>query len=436
MNIAYVAAGAAGMYCGSCLHDNALAAALMRLGHEVALIPTYTPLRTDGRDVSLPRVFYGAVNVYLQQRWPLFRRLPRPLSRLLDRPGFLTWISRRGASSTDPAELGELTLSVLQGEEGRQARELERLVAWLREELRPDVVHITNSLLSGLARRIKEELAVPVVVSVQGEDLFLQGLPERDRQRVVATLRRRAADADAFIAPSREYARRMAELLAVAPERFAVVPLGVAAGPPEPVPPRSGEPAIGYLARICPEKGLHLLLEAFRELAAEPGREALRLRIAGYLGARDRPFLAEQRARAAAWGLGERVEYVGEVDLAGKVEFLRSLDLLSVPTVYREAKGLFVLEALAHGVPVVQPRHGSFPELLEATGGGLLVEPGSPRALAAGLRVLLDDPGRRTELGRRGREAVRSSFTDEAAARATAAVYQGLLAGGTTRRAG
>jgi glycosyltransferase involved in cell wall biosynthesis len=185
----------------------------------------------------------------------------------------------------------------------------------------------------------------------------------------------------------------MARLLGVDDDVLRVVPLGIRLDQyaAEPLPrPAERPPTIGYLARICPEKGLHLLVDAFAQLAREPGRESLRLRVAGYLGPKDREYFAKLQQRVAELGLAGRFDHVGEVDLAGKVSFLRSLDLLAVPTVYREPKGLFALEAMANGVPVVLPRHGSFPEVLEETGGGLLVEPASAESLAAGLRALLD----------------------------------------------
>ena len=154
----------------------------------------------------------------------------------------------------------------------------------------------------------------------------------------------------------------------------------------------------------------------------------MRLRVAGYLGERDRRYLEDLEARIAGWGLSGFYERVGEVDREEKIRFLQSLDVLSVPTVYREPKGLFVLEALANGVPVVQPRHGAFPEMIEATGGGLLVEPDSPEDLARGIETLLRDPGLRRELGRRGREAVHARFHDRAEAEGTLRVYERLLA--------
>lgn len=427
MRIAYIASGAAGMYCGTCLHDNSLAAALQRLGHDATLIPTYTPLRTDEADVSSGRIFYGAINVYLEQA-PLFRRLPPFLTRWLDRPGLLRRVASRGAA-VDPAGLGALTLSILRGEEGNQVRELRQLAAWLRDDLKPQVIHLNNSMFVGFARLLRQEVGVPVLSSVQGEDLFLDQLAEPHRSRVFATLRERARDVDAFVANSRYYADLMAGRLGVAPEKMHVVPLGLALAGHD-GRAHSGETPykVGYFARVCPEKGFGELVDAFRVLAAGFAPGEVRLEAAGYLGEKDRPFLEEQRRRLESWGLGGVFTYHGEQDREGKIRFLQSLDLLSVPTVYREPKGLFVLEALANGVPVVQPRHGAFPELIAATGGGILVEPGSPQALAAGIAGLLRDPVRRRELGERGREAVHSRFSDRQGAEGMLRVYERVLA--------
>src|SRR3954447_10334580 len=111
MRIAYITAGAAGMFCGSCLHDNTLVAALTRLGHDALLIPTYTPIRTDEDDVSQKRVFFGGINVYLQQKFAFFRHTPWLLDRLFDWPRLLRWVARF-AVKTQAQELGELTVSM------------------------------------------------------------------------------------------------------------------------------------------------------------------------------------------------------------------------------------------------------------------------------------------------------------------------------------
>ena len=425
MKVAYITAGAAGMYCGSCLHDNTLAAALQRAGHEVALVPTYTPIRTDENDVSIDRVFYGAINVYLEQKVPLFRHLPHVVGRALSSPRILGWVSRIG-SSIDAGRLGDLTLSMLQGEHGRQSHELDELVDWLADEFRPEIVHITNSMLVGMARKMKERLGVPVVCSVQGEDIFLEQIEEPFHTLVRDTLRERARDVDGFVATSRYYAGFMTDYLGVSPERMHQVRLGLKLeGHGAPPPDRGSRPfTVGYLARVCPEKGLHLLCEGFHRLTEKAGPDAARLRIAGWLGSRDRAYLEECMSNLRSWGLEGVVDHVGEVDRTGKIDFIHSLDVLSVPTIYKEPKGLYVLEALANGVPVVQPRHGAFPELIEATGGGLLVDPESPEALAVGLEQLMKDPVERETLGRKGREVVHRNYTDTAMAQATLDLYR------------
>jgi glycosyltransferase involved in cell wall biosynthesis len=427
--IAYITAGAGGMLCGSCIRDNALVAALQRDGCDALLIPIYTPLRTDEENVAEGRVFFGAVNVYLQQRSQIFTRLPAWLRRLLDNPRLLRWVSASSAS-VDARELGALALSMLQGELGRQHLELEELAAWLGDELRPDVIHLTNSMLLGLARSLRQ--AVPsakIVCSLQGEDIFLLDLVEPYRQQVLDALVERAADCDLFVATSDYCARSMAKLLGVDAAAIRVTGLGVrlddlgsrvAEPPAEPL-------RIGFLGRICPEKGLHLLLDAFRELVPVRPRGSLRLEVAGYLGGRDAQYLAQQKARLVEWGIADLVTFHGEIDRQHKAAFLDSLHLFTMPAVYQEPKGLSVLEAMASGVPVVQPAHGAFPELIAATGGGILVEPHDPGALARGLASLLDDPAARRALGESGRTGVRARFSVEAMASATLDAYRSLL---------
>ncbi len=431
MKIAYIAAGAAGMYCGACIHDNTLAVALAQLGHDVPLIPTYTPTRTDEVNVSLPRVFFGGINVFLQQKSALFRHTPWWLDRVFDSPALLRLASRL-ASGTEPAELGALTVSMLRGEEGNQRKELRKLIAWLREEVRPQIVCLTNALLAGAARAIKRELRVPVVCGLPGEDIFLDGLPEPSRSQARALLRERCSDADGFIAMNRYYGDFMAKFLDVPRERIYVVRPGLnlegfAQKSRIPNPEPRAPVTIGYFARIAPEKGLHQLCEAYRLLRQMPGVGLTRLRAGGYLGEAGRVHLEEIRRNMTAWRLAEQFDYVGEPDRVGKIDFLRNLDVFSMPTIYCESKGLPVLEALACGVPFVEPAHGVFPELAEATGGGLLVKPDDPQSLAEGLARLVSDARLREELGRRGREVVHRDFTAGQMAEQTLEIFRRLL---------
>jgi glycosyltransferase involved in cell wall biosynthesis len=425
MKITYVTAGAAGMYCGSCMRDNTLVAALAKRGHDALLVPTYTPIRTDEEDVSQPRVFFGGINVYLQQKLGLFRHTPWFFDRLLDARRLLRWVSRF-AVKTDAHVLGDLTVSMLQGEHGRQRKEVGKLVSWLAEEDRPQLVNLTNALLSGMVHELKRRLKVPVLCSLQGDDIYLESLPEPFRGQCLQLIREHCREIDGFIATSAYYADFMAGYFDVPRERIHVVLPGInlhGHGGPRPTN-AEGPPTIGYFARICPEKGLHVLAEAYRLLRQGPGAGRCRLRVSGWLGENNRKYFDDIQWRLKKAGLADEFAHVEAPDHASKVRFLQGVDVLSVPTTYREPKGLYVLEALANGTPVVQPRHGSFPELVEATGGGLLVNPDDPHDLARGLRQILEDRALREELGRKGKEAVHSRFYADRMAEETAEVYR------------
>jgi glycosyltransferase involved in cell wall biosynthesis len=429
--IAYLTAGAAGMFCGSCLHDNTLARAMIALGHDVQLVPLYTPIRTDEEDVSIDRVFFGGINLYLQQKVPLFRWLPKWLDRWLDQPWLINWASG-GSVQIEPQQVADLTVSLLRGREGFQRKEVERLAEWLSGELHPDAIVFSNVLTAGCVPEIKRRMNVPVVVTLQGDDIFLRELPEPQQTLALVEIRRLAEHIDGFIANSQFYADAMAEYLGLPRERIAIVPLGVATGDyadqeGERPGAEEGETthagtralAIGYLARLAPEKGLHHLAEAFTRLRQMPGTQHVQLRIAGWLGEKDRSYAENVFEKLRSAGLGDAFEYVGEVDRRQKVAFLRSLDVLSVPTTYREPKGLFVLEALAAGVPVVQPAHGAFLEVLEETGGGLLHRPGDPQHLAERLHELLTNSELRQRLAQSGRQAVLAKRNAQAMAQRT-----------------
>lgn len=432
MRIAYLIAGAGGMYCGSCLRDNRIAATLIGRGRDLVAIPLYSPLRTDEEAVTAQPVQYGGVGLYLAQRSALFRRLPARVQRLLDSPTLLRLASRL-AVKTDAGALGALAVAMLRSDSPAHARHLGELIEHL-QSLDPDVVHIPTLMLMGVAAPLKAALRAAIVCTLSGEDVFLDALPEPHRSTAADLIRQAVGHADAFIAPTQYYARLMIERFGLAPGRVHHVPLGVhcveiepAAAAPAPRPF-----VIGYLARVAPEKGLANLAEAFVQLC-DAGRDCT-LRAAGFLPAEHRSYLRRirDRIRAARWH--ERFEYIGEVDRDGKLAFLRGLQCFSVPAVHPEPKGLYALEAMMCGVPVVLPRAGSFPEIVEATGGGVLYDANSDGALASAIAGLMDDPAARARLGRRGREAVCATFTTEAMADAAWEVFQKVPQLPTLRR--
>src|SRR5262245_42711029 len=226
MRIAYITAGAAGMYCGSCLRDNALARVMIARGHDVLLVPTYTPTKTDEPNVSLPQVFMGGISVYLQNKSSIFQHTPAFFDRLLDSPRLLQWASNR-AVKTDGADLGSLTVSMLRGEDGPNRKEFVKLTQWLAESAKPQVINLSNSLLIAAAQSIRRRLDVPIICSLTGEDLFVEGLNDPWRTESVELLRKRVTDVDGFVTFSQDYAGFMAEFLQIPDSKLFVVPVGI-----------------------------------------------------------------------------------------------------------------------------------------------------------------------------------------------------------------
>jgi len=414
------------MYCGSCLRDNALAAALLARGHDVVLTPVYTPTRTDERNVSQAQVFFGGISVFLEQQVPLFRHTPRVFDRIWDVPWVIRLATKRQIK-VDPASLGQMTVSMLRGEQGFQAKEIAKLLEWLRREPRFDVINLPYALLLGLAEPLRRELKGPVCCTLQGEDLFLDGLGDEHKAESLALIRANARHVDLFLPVSEYYRDFMPGYLGVPREKMRLVPLGINMEGYTLRPQRREPPfTVGYLARIAPEKGLHVLCEAYHVLRQREPIPAARLVAAGYLAPEHRPYLEEIRRKMREWGLEKEFEYRGEVDRAQKTAFLQSIDVFSVPAVYEEPKGLFLLEALANGVPVVQPKRGAFPEILDKTGGGLIVPSGDSSALADAWLDLWRDPEKAFALGRAGAQGVREHYDVGVMAEAAEQVYRSL----------
>ncbi len=436
MRIVQLTPGTGNFYCGSCLRDNALVRGLRDRGHDTLMVPLYLPLLVDEPSASAGTpIFLSGLSVYLSHKFPV----PGWLDRALSAPPLLR-LAAGLVSLTSPRQLGESAVAMLQPDAAHA--ELGRLIAWLHSQPAPDVICLSNSLLTGLAARLQREFRVPVVCTLQGEDSFLDALPAPYRQRSWELLAQRCAGIDHFIAVSRYFADVMTKRLNLPAGRVSVVHPGIdvdefhsgpgvspvrfsnrglvrtgnsRAGRPGHYPADASQPVIGFLARMHPAKGLDTLVEAFLQLKT-PGA---RLRIAGAVTSQDKKFVGSLRRK-----LGDRAEFFPNLDRAAKADFLRRLTVFSVPATYGEAFGLYVLEAQAAGVPVVQPRHGAFPEVLAATGGGLLCAPNQPAALAAALDELLANPARARQLAAAGHRAVQEKFSLAAMVENTAAILQ------------
>jgi glycosyltransferase involved in cell wall biosynthesis len=375
-------------------------------------------------------VFFGAVNAYLHQNLPLYAKMPRWIKRMLDSPRILERAAAK-SGSTRAHGLEAMTLSMLRGEEGLQAPGLDILIEWLAKADRPDVVHLSNGLLVGLARRIRCELKIPVVCSLQDEDTWIDAMDERYARLIWQTLTERAVDVDAFVAVSRYYARLMWKRAALDPKRLHVIRIGIKLDGYNQAPLYFKPPTLGYISRMSDSQGLGVLVEAFARLKTDNSwLKSMRLRVTGGHTEDDRNFLEGLGERLTMLHMENDVDFVASFDMRSRLDFLQSLSVFSVPAPRGEAFGLHMLEALASGVPVVAPAVGGFSELIEETGGGILYDPREIEQYVEALGSLLLDADKARQLGQRGRAYVLEHFSVERMAGEMIQVYEKASRGG------
>ena len=428
MKIIYIASGAANMFCGSCMHDNALAAGMKAAGEDVSLFPLYTPMRLDEESVGEQQIFYGGIKAYLLQKYPrpflgrdfLFRVAgSQALLRLMPRFDI--------GSAVDPVANAELTISMLKGEDGNQRELLQELVGWIKSTYEPDVIHVTNALLIGVVREFKRSLQVPITCGLHGEDIFLEGMPQPYQDEALKIIRERADDVDRFLAISGYYSEMFSKWVGLDKSKIDVVYPGIALKDYRDMQPKSsGALTIGYLARFVPEKGLHLLVDAFIRLYRSGEFPDLQLIAGGYVSSAYKTYIDGIRKTIKDNHLEDRIKLLGTLERADKLNFFQQIDVFAVPAPYREPKGISILEALAAGVPVVQPDHGAYPEWVNATQGGLLHRPNDSADLAEKLATLLRDADLRKRLGQQGRQGIFEQFSSECMAASTLDVMRQL----------
>ncbi|MEI8351382.1 MAG: glycosyltransferase family 4 protein [bacterium] len=416
-------------YCQNCMRDKELVMALRKQGHDVVLVPMYLPLFAEGEAFGAEQipVFYGAVSVYLAQVVPGFQLVAPWFRRWLDHPAMLKKVSRK-AGTTSARGLEAMTLSVLRGEYGRQKQELDRLMDWLTSRERPDIIHLSSALLLGLAGRIRRELKVPVFCSLQDEDSWIDSMDPAAAGQAWALMSEKARDITAFTPVSQYYSALMqSKLIGVPGDRFHVVPIGISTGSYGEAHWKPDRPVIGYLSRMSESMGLGTLVDAFVLIHHRGRVKSPMLRITGGSTPEDQPFLEAVKRRLAAVNLLSAVEFCDEYARSRRPGFLQSLTVMSVPAPCPEALGMFMLEAMASGVPVVQPRLGAFPEIIRATGGGVCYEPGDVAGLADALEDVLLDESKWRALSRSGRDGVRARFDAGVTAAIMAGLYKGAL---------
>lgn len=415
MRILYISPSSGDTYfCGNCYRDSLLARSLKLSGHDVVLMPLYLPLSGVPEDVP---VFFPATTYYIEQALYHKRPMPGWLQRLTSARPLLRLASSL-SGTTSAAGMEGMTLEMIEGTGTAFRDQVDRLIGWVRASGQPDVIHLSSSLLIGIARALKEALDVPVACSLQDEEVWLDSLREADAARAWQGVLDNASSVDAFVVSSDYYRRVVERRLPGLGPLYRVYP-GVEVGKylPDSPPDR---PTIGFFYRMNELDGLDILAEAFVLLKRRGSIPGLQLRIGGgAIGAQDRRSLARVRDRLAPYA--EDVHFEPEYDPRRHHEFYRQVSVLSVPLRFDEGIGLYLCEAFAAGVPAVQPATGSFPEVVD--GAGVLYAPNDAEHLAGALERLLGDPERYLDCRQRARELARTRYNAEVAAQNLLNIY-------------
>jgi len=431
MKIAYITPGSGdNFYCQNCFRDDELLTSMLVLGQDVRKIPMYLPSGYNHTDVPGTPVFYGAINLYLREKMPIYRHAPSWLERAFDSQVMLRYAAKK-SGSTSASGLEGMTISMLHGEEGRQAAELDNLIQYMSDEIKPDVVHLSNALLLGLARRIKHDVGAQVVCSLQDENEWVDEMDGSQQTVVWSLMAEKAREVDLFIATSRYYSEKSQREMYIPGERIEVINGGINLQGYERSELPFDPPVIGYLCRMSEYFGLGIVVDAFLELKQDTRFKDLRLHMAGGYTGLDKPFVDRQIARITEQGWQDDIRIFREFDKKNRIPFLKSLTLLSVPVPSGEAFGAYQVESLAAGVPVVQPDVGCYPEFVEATQGGIIFQPNTGEALAEAAASLLQNPERVKQLGEQGRKAVMAGYSMDDMAKNILGLYERILNNGS-----
>ncbi len=415
MKIVYLITGSGGsFYCGNCYRDMLYVRAIRKVrGINAEAIPLYLPpdRNTTGNEID-DHVFFGAISLYLREKVPFLNSMPEFFDKILDNKPMLK-LASNFAGTTRTEGLEDLTLHMIEGDNAFRKQEVDRLVRYLSRDGKPDIIHLSNALIIGLARQIKRRMNVKIICSLLNEDDWIEEMVEPFRSKAWKMIGAEASYIDTFITPSSYYRDLFIKKTGVSGENIRIVPLGFDPGM---VPARKENlysPSIGYLCRVNKMNGFDNIVDAFINLKSGETHRNLSLHVCGGYTGDDKPFIRKQIKKIREHGYEGSVRIYPEFHRNAKEEFFANIDLMSVPVRKHDGYGLYILEANAAGVPVVQPSTGAFSEILENTGGGLIYTPDTVQGLSDSISSLLLDADLRKQLGVNGMRGVRENLSLE-----------------------
>ncbi len=316
---------------------------------------------------------------------------------------------------------------MLKGHEGYQKEELQQLIDFLKNDIKPDVVHLSNALLMGLAGKIKSELGIPVVCSLQDEDVWIDAMADNYQERLWNLFSEKAKDVDAFIAVSKFYADAMQKRMNIEAKKLNVIHIGIDPDVFDVNLPAQNPQVIGFMSRMNVENGFEVFIDAYIKLKSKADFKEVQLRLSGGMTGDDNAFIKKQVKKLKKHKLLDDVVFVEEYKEEFLNQFFQPLTLLSVPVLNGEAFGLYQIESLACGVPIVQPALGAFPEVIETSRGGVTYTPNTPEALSQKWEEILSKPEALKRMSVDGRKSVEEKFNSKLLIEKILNVYQTVV---------
>jgi len=411
MQVIHIVPGSGGsFYCGNCLRDSTYVQALRKVGIDAIKIPMYLPLFSDEHDLSDIPVFYGAISLYLKHKYPILRKAPKWFDRILN-SGWALKFAANMSGSTRAKGLEDMTISMLLGEQGEQKEELDNMVDWIAEHCQADVIHLSNALLIGLAHQFQAKLNTLVVCSLQDEDVWVNAMDYNFKKKTWDLMSKRAEDVDAFFAVSEYYADIMQQQMKIPDNKIFTSHISVDPDDYTYINSAEKEFTIGYISRMCEENGLEVLVEAYILLKQRPGMASVRLILTGGATGDDHDFIKHIKNKIEHAGLKQDVQFHKDFENEGRHEFFSKVSVVSVPVLEGEAFGMYLLESMASGVPVIQPGLGAFPEIVNLSKGGIIYNPNEPVELANALEDLCINPDNLKSISLAAREGIIKHFS-------------------------
>jgi glycosyltransferase involved in cell wall biosynthesis len=380
MKVLFIVPGSGdSFYCGNCFRDSLQASSLRKAGHDVIIMPLYLPLKDNAFRADTP-LFFPAISLYVSQKFFKRKSMPGWIEKILNSDRSLS-MAASFSGATSSRGLEDMTLSMINGDDAVFMKHVETLIDWIKNHEQPDVIHLSSSLIIGIAKRIKKEVNIPVVCSLQDEEIWIDALG-KDAGTAWKGIEENMKYIDRFVASSEFYRTAILKRFPLA-GRIEVVYPGpdTAKYASEHYP---DDPTVGFFYRMNELDGLDILAKAFVKIKQSGHIPHLRLRIGGGFSGTDKAFL--RKVRRILHPYRDDVDWHDTYSLSEHAAFYRETTAVCVPVTFSEGAGLYVCEAYAAGRPVIEPATGSFPEIT-ANGGILYPENNSDQLAEAIIKL-------------------------------------------------